>query len=406
MSQEFKDLQKNLVFHLSLNSKELYHSNLLNSIATKYPNLFNKVLKNLDVNFEISEEQMPKREHKNLDFCVLDKKGKIVFALENKFKSIPYKEQLDKYNGTIGNKDDQPVQRVLLTLSTNFPDREAIEQLNPKWKIVTYEGYIEALQSALKDENLNNELEKNQNKIEWEFDKQLYIRYCNWVSTIAEYINVKLNSPDKKWSDMFDSDLEEIRMNDIWQKVYVNHIVEQLKENIVEQLEKNSNCQNLPTNCQNLPTNDVGELVKHNNNKNNPYEDIYVESNFTKGAFFGIVIPHKVPDKNWFCVVIQIQNNYYRIGVVYEKKRYQNKKNDDYKNYIDYQVDALSNHYGRYKLNCFDGSFPYKYFDWAIDYKKRQIKDLLIENDNSPQIDTLIQRICSDMETISNKLKQ
>lgn len=395
MTQEIEDLQKNLVFHLSLNSKELYHSNLLNSIATKYPNLFNKVLENLDVDFKISEEQMPKREHKNLDFCVLDK-GKIVFALENKFKSIPYKEQLDKYNGTIGNKDDQPVQRVLLTLSTNFPDREAIEQLNPKWKIVTYEGYIEALQSALKDENLNNELEKNQNKIEWEFDKQLYIRYCNWVSTIAEYINGKLNSPDKKWSDMFDSDLEEIRMNDIWQKVYVNHIVEQLKKNIVKQLKKN---------CQNLPTNDVGELVKHNNSKNNPYEGIFVESNFTKGAFFGIVIPHKVPDKNnWFCVVIQIQNNYYRIGVVYEKELYQNNK--VYKNHIDNQANALLNYYERKKFNCFDGSFPYKYFDWAIDYKKRQIKDLLIENDNSPQIDTIIQRICSDVETISNKLKQ
>ena len=390
MSQKIKDLQKNLVFHLSLNSKELYHSNLLNSIATKYPNLFNKVLENLKVDFKISEEQMPKREHNNLDFCVLDEKGTIVFALENKFKSIPYKEQLDKYNGTIGNED---AQRVLLTLSTNFPDKEAIKQLNPKWKIVTYEVYIDALQNALEDENLNNELEK-----EWEFDKQLYIRYCNWVSTIAKYINVKLNSQNKKWRDMFDSDLEEIRMNDIWQKVYVNHIVEQLKKNIVKQLKKN---------CQNLPTNDVGELVKHNNYMNEPFEGIFIESNFTKGAFFGIVIPHKVSDKNWFCVVIQIQNNYYRIGVVYEKERYQDKNNPDYKNYIDNQVKALLNHYERDdKFNCFDGSFPYKYFNWAIYYKDRQKKDLLIESDDSPQIDKLIQRICSDVETISNKLKQ
>ena len=396
MSQEIEDLQKNLVFHLSLNSKELYHSNLLNSIATKYPNLFNKVLENLKVDFKISEEQMPKREHNNLDFCVLNKKGEIVFALENKFKSIPYKEQLDKYNGTIRDKDDQPVPRVLLTLSTNFPDKKAIKQLN--WKIVTYKKYIKALQSALKDENLNNELKKNQNRKEWEFDKQLYIRYCNWVSTIAKYINVKLNSQDKKWRDMFDSDLAEIRMNDIWQKVYVNHIVEQLKKNIVKQLKKN---------CQNLPTNDVGELVKHNNNnKNNPYKGIYVESNFTKGAFFGIVIPHKVPDKNWFCVVIQIQNNYYRIGVVYENERYQNNK-EDYKNHIDNLVKALSNHYERDdKFNCFNGSFPYQYFNWAIDHKDRQRKDLLIENNKTPKIDTLIQRICSDVETISNILKQ
>lgn len=192
---------------------------------------------------------------------------------------------------------------------------------------------------------------------------------------------------------MFDSDLEEIRMNDIWQKVYVNQIVEQLKKN---------------SNYQNLPTNDVGELVKHNNNnKNNPYKGIYVESNFTKGAFFGIVIPHKVPDKNWFCVVIQIQNNYYRIGVVYEKKRYQDQNNKVYKNHIENQVNALSNHYGRDdKFNCFDGSFPYQYFDWAIDRKKRQKKGLLIKNDNTPKIDTLIQRICSDVKTISKILKQ
>jgi glycerol dehydrogenase-like iron-containing ADH family enzyme len=228
--------------------------------------------------------------------------------------------------------------------------------------------------------------------IDAEFLKSLDSR--NLLSGYAEMLKHGIISTTAHWAELLNFDLNHIDYQAL-QALIAKSV--QIKENIVEQLEQNSNCQN-------LPTNDVGELVKHNNNKNNPYEGIFVESNFTKGAFFGIVIPHKVPDNNWFCVVIQIQNNYYRIGVVYEKELYQNNK--VYKNHIDNQANALLNYYERKKFNCFNGSFPYQYFNWAIDHKDRQRKDLLIENNKTPKIDTLIQRICSDVETISNILKQ
>ena len=115
------------MFHLSLSSKELFHSNLLAWLAedpdTK--DLFVEVLKLFGLEDLQAKkladgirgnEYMVLREYKNFDFCICEKlknwkedseeeyvPGRVVLVLENKFKSIPYEVQLKGYEDAVHN---------------------------------------------------------------------------------------------------------------------------------------------------------------------------------------------------------------------------------------------------------------------------------------------------------------
>ena len=116
-------LQNNPIFQLSLSSKELFHSNFLAWLAEdkNTRGIFNQLMQVWlnDPIWEFKEEEMMvKREYKNFDFCICQKvrnyhikkeeedeiqeekyiPGAIIFVLENKFKSLPYKEQLENYH--------------------------------------------------------------------------------------------------------------------------------------------------------------------------------------------------------------------------------------------------------------------------------------------------------------------
>ena len=296
-----EQLKKNPVFQLSLSAKELFHSNFLYWIASSYPKLFNGVMKKLDVNIKLSEdsaENVVEREYNHFDFCICKedekKKKKISFVLENKFKSIPYKAQLEKYNGQIkkiNGKVDIP--RVLLTLATEFEgyDAENTDNVNG-WKVITYSKYIEAIRDVLSEYNLDT------------FGKELIDRYCSFVETIATGFNSMLNK-DLSWTQMLDvsKELEDIRLHDVWQKLYASKVFTQLE------------------NYTPIPEKDFSVMMKKVNNKEIIITagNIYKELSYgTSGAFISVAIPVKVDDL-WFCIIIQVQGHDYRIGFVAEK---------------------------------------------------------------------------------------
>lgn len=297
-----EQLKKNPVFQLSLSAKELFHSNFLYWIASSYPKLFNGVMKKLDVNIKLSEdsvENIVEREYNHFDFCICKedekKKKKISFVLENKFKSIPYKAQLEKYNGQIkkiNGKVDIP--RVLLTLATEFEgyDAENTDNVNG-WKVITYSKYIEAIRDVLNEYNLDT------------FDKELINKYCNFVETIVEFMNKKLRD-NLSWNKMLEvsKELEPLRLHDVWQKLYASKLFTQLKYTPI-------------------PVKDFSVLMKNassldQNQKPIPGK-IYKELSYgTSGAYISVAIPVKVDDL-WLCIIIQVQGHDYRIGFVAEK---------------------------------------------------------------------------------------
>ena len=302
----------NPIFQLSLAAKELFHSNFLYWIASRYPKLFNEVMKKLGVNIELSEESeknIIEREYNHFDFCVcvleqkkrknsIEKK-KISFVLENKFKSIPYIAQLEKYDNQIkkinGVKvgEELNIPRVLLTLATEFDGYDAKEKDNVNgWKVITYSDYIKAIRDVLSEYNLDT------------FGKELIDRYCSFVETIATGFNSMLNKA-LSWKQMLDvsKELEDIRLHDVWQKLYASKVFTQLE------------------NYTPIPEKDFSVMMKKVNNKEIIITagNIYKELSYgTSGAYISVAIPVKVDDL-WLCIIIQVQGHDYRIGFVAEK---------------------------------------------------------------------------------------
>lgn len=116
--KEIDELNNSPMFKLSLSSKELFHSNFLEwlSIVDReaFVKLINKMA-NLEEGSEWPKNWRVKREFQNFDLCVVaydeheyndyNYKGiededniMVLFVIENKVKSIPYKTQLDDYS--------------------------------------------------------------------------------------------------------------------------------------------------------------------------------------------------------------------------------------------------------------------------------------------------------------------
>lgn len=161
---EISALKRSPMFHFSLGSKELFHSNFIAWISTissvadnlNGKQLFKSILNNLGVetsgwgnDFEVL------REKNNLDLTVCrhnDENGKkgYLLVVENKLKSVPSSEQVARYNkekNGVNNADC----KMMLTLMSDFPDRQQVEKEG--WKIVSYTQLCEAIRSEIKSVN-------------------------------------------------------------------------------------------------------------------------------------------------------------------------------------------------------------------------------------------------------------
>src|SRR5690554_3226488 len=109
-------LEKSPIFHFSLSSKELFHSNFLYWLADAYPKQFGKIiLPLLGLNKDCTTIKNIKREKGNIDLSFEFIDGESVY-IENKVKSIPNENQLERYSKKF--KNNKNFKLVLLSLST------------------------------------------------------------------------------------------------------------------------------------------------------------------------------------------------------------------------------------------------------------------------------------------------
>jgi hypothetical protein len=102
-------LNANVMYRLSLSSKELFHSNFLSWLLDSYPVLLRPLL---DPSLPSNEiVQMSRREHAHLDL-VLFPKDSPPFVVENKVFSPVDKDQLEKHDGEVFKLDGSPKVRV------------------------------------------------------------------------------------------------------------------------------------------------------------------------------------------------------------------------------------------------------------------------------------------------------
>lgn len=405
----------NAVFQLSLSSKELFHSNFLYWLATdntlnpysKGPNLtqnfFNQLLNqfgsSLANTFNLDDYAVF-REYEHFDFSIWEKKransegntsssaqnkdvkgeeslddndeeqnenaekevsyegtcdtkelGKAVLVLENKFKSIPYQEQLDYYAGkilrinqpktfsSISNKlygtkktSQQAITEIfqeyikvgysngcakvcknlinslgcefyLLTLAQNFPARSSLVA-GGLWKITDYTKYANYLSSGI---SLLTRAS---------FVDELIRKYIDFISNFSIDINTDINNIKQGTCsiDVFKGKLinpyHSIRMHDIWQKLVMSKLVFDVKSAMLKSTGKN------------IMLFSEDEKIFGCNKKSTkvtalkPRQDIYIGIGYgSSGAY--LEIKYKIDQDHAF--IVQVQNNCYRRGILYDK---------------------------------------------------------------------------------------
>lgn len=316
-------LKNNPIFHLSLSSKELFHSNFLAWLAVdkKTQALFKKILytwlgeDTFDYNTDCMEV---KREYKNFDFSICEKitndkeskTGRIRLVLENKFKSIAYKAQLENYKKKVDALNEEAdkaqckaklklnsakfenwkenaklpkTKYILLTLAEDFLDKEAVKQSG--WIIVTYADYSKTLHDNL-------DLVKDK------FYKELLEKYCEFIDAFYTYTNNCLEQIKytDNWEILKNEDFSTLRCNDIWQKLVMHQCALQL----AKKLEKKFGKDFQPT----IVTSDQ-EIWGENGNENK--DKLFMRVSYYHGEAL-LELKYLIPQKGIF--VLQQQGNH------------------------------------------------------------------------------------------------
>lgn len=226
MPHSIDELSSSPLFNLSLSSKELFHSNFLAWLAQHYPDFFVEICKDLGCKADWSNaEWNVKREYEKFDLCITSDE-KIVMVLENKVKSIPTKAQLDKYVEKLKKEEKQDVKNIdliLLSLSTSFPDKNAIEG-EKKWQIRNYDHLCTAMREHI--QLINNQ-----------YHKALIEDYCSFVATLHECSKswkVKDSSPFLLPNDSNKKELKELRIADLQDKIWYSQLLEKLNSRLEE----------------------------------------------------------------------------------------------------------------------------------------------------------------------------
>jgi len=137
------NLKKTPIFNLSLSSKELFHSNFLYWLSLEYPTEVSKFFADL---YEIKslgiEKDSQKREENNIDFQFSYKDGTTVY-FENKVKSMPIKNQLEKYSEKIKVQN----RSIFILLSLTKPN---FDSTLLGWKYLSYKEYNDDFLKKLK----------------------------------------------------------------------------------------------------------------------------------------------------------------------------------------------------------------------------------------------------------------
>lgn len=351
-------LKTSPMFNLSLSSKELFHSNFLYWIwkldSTAFKCLIAKLLNVNPDNLKWGNEWEVVREYNSFDLCVKNcdeeshnedtgarkiRYGDVLLVIENKVKSIPYKTQLKKYVDKVNElygkrrKDDaKKVQYILLTLPTHFPDvPEAISSTDCnwefgdyKWKVVTYNKYIENLEDLLEDldisysDDLDEQAKVYPSKIiedYIEFVKHLLVIYNEWTNECYTKLGfIYYNDQKQQCSEYlgYITDAQNLRIHDLYHKSKYARICADVISEFSGVLKDYDTTYKVGIN---LTEKDVCKSLENDTDNKGGY--IVWEYNYTHGEpLVGVKIARRDKDGNLITYIIQAQSGVYEHGVI------------------------------------------------------------------------------------------
>lgn len=180
------NLIKSPVYNMSLHNKELFHSNFWKWLMindSKFIQIFLKKTKNLkNKKIEIL------REYKNTDLSlrVLKNKNKYdIYIIENKFQSLPNKDQLEKYTKNIENEDSSDTFKKGYLISfikpIFFGNKNSIKINDKKWIYISYTEIIGKLKKVIQKYKETNP-----------YYYELILDYINMLENIMQIIKDEL----------------------------------------------------------------------------------------------------------------------------------------------------------------------------------------------------------------------
>jgi hypothetical protein len=194
-------LDEEVVFHLSLHSKELFHSNFLGWFCERYPDVARSVLEDLVPSRDTSSHKI-RREHHNLDL-VIELPGLAPVVIENKVFSPPDNEQLERYSEDPTLELDEP-SFILLSLGS------------PSWSDATYESRSGSVWKYVSYRELASLLREVTDSVRG-FDGELFSRYVAFISHLQDLVD-EVGTPETDEgigvSEDLRARLREIRLHD------------------------------------------------------------------------------------------------------------------------------------------------------------------------------------------------
>lgn len=222
-------LQKNLnrlqqlpLFHFSLSSKELFHSNFIAWLFNSYKDQASVILKAMlykeDSNLSFIQARREKEKNKDIIFDIMLDGRPLKVIVENKVKSLPSLEQLQKYSSN-GNA----FFGILLSLvKPAFMTTEKTIVINEvTWEWYNYQEFSKQLQKHLSFIQLENAY------------------HGNILSEYIEFLDLLCQIPmDVDWQHgMYDfskislySNLSELRIHDLFEKVIHQQLGQRLND--------------------------------------------------------------------------------------------------------------------------------------------------------------------------------
>lgn len=214
VKESIDKLNQSPLFQLSLSSRELFHSNFLYWLLVNYKEESTALFAshtNTNSHLEIISVS---REEKNIDLTITFKNEnneEVKLYIENKVKSIPYKEQLEKYV-------DKLKEGSFLLLSLSKPNQEILE--DKKWSVMNYRELSQRL-SLIKNNMKNN------------YHQSLmadYIEFINLLQDLTDNItNEEFRVYDIYSSNSVMSQLKESRIDDLFIKLKHQEMVEKIR---------------------------------------------------------------------------------------------------------------------------------------------------------------------------------
>ena len=170
IKQVCDQLDNEAIYHWSLQSKELFHSNVIAWLFEKYPDAAFEMLKHWSPSRETTAHRI-QREKGNLDLIV-EVPRLAPLVIENKVFSPPDESQLDRYSSK--NIDDlvDPVYILLSLGSPHWEESKYVSSSGVEWKYMSYRDLAELIRKAAVAVH--------------GFDNSLLIRYAELVEGLQE----------------------------------------------------------------------------------------------------------------------------------------------------------------------------------------------------------------------------